>query len=275
MYEVKDGKGYGYIYLPKEYIGTNVAVVFKVKENDDVGALFGEEYYNEKYFVGEYGGIPFSTPDRKTEYWSYYNFEGEWTGAQYIMEAINEVFNPENMLDAGCGRGTFCAYGEDVGIKSLGIDFSEWAIEHPYPRAQGIIQLGDVRDIQFPDNSFDLVFASDICEHIFVDDIDKVISEFQRVSRKWVFYNIGGIVGEDEEPFGLKKGEKPPCKWQATAVAGHVNIRPCEGYWKKKVVNDKWQLRVDLVKKFRILVPKEVLTNWVCIIITEKKGAVI
>lgn len=31
IYDVKKGKGYGYVYLPKAYIGEKVAVIFKVK----------------------------------------------------------------------------------------------------------------------------------------------------------------------------------------------------------------------------------------------------
>lgn len=35
IYEVKEARGYGYVYLPKEYIGENVAVIFKVKEDNN------------------------------------------------------------------------------------------------------------------------------------------------------------------------------------------------------------------------------------------------
>jgi len=97
-----------------------------------------------------------------------------------------------------------------------------------------------------------------------------VIKEFQRISRKWIFYNIGSTMNKDEEHFVLKKGEIPPLKWQGTSISGHVNVRPCETYWKKKLVSSKWILRDDLVAKFRESVPKDVLANWLCIIITGK-----
>jgi len=231
--------------------------------------LFGPDYYDEEYFVGKKGGLAYITPNGKIKRWSYYNPDGEWLGAKPIMEAIKKLLNPKNMLDAGCGRGTFTAYAKDTGIEAVGIDFSHWAVEHPYPRAKGLIQWGDVRDIKFPDNSFDLVFASDIMEHIYEEDLEQVISELQRVSRKWIFYNIGSTMNNDEDYFVLKKGELPPVKWQSTAVAGHVNVRPCS-YWKRKLTNKNWILRDDLVEKFRELVPKDILTNWVCIIINEK-----
>jgi glycosyltransferase involved in cell wall biosynthesis len=232
--------------------------------------LFGPEYYSEEYFIGQKGGLSYITPNGKIAQWSYYNPDGEWLGAKPIMEAIKKILNPRNMLDVGCGRGTFCAYARDVGIDAIGIDFSPWAIEHPYPRARGLIQLGDVRNIEFPDQSFDLVFCTDIIEHIYEEDLDKTISEVQRVAKKWIFYNIGSTMNENGEHFVLRKGEVPPVKWQATAVAGHVNVRPCD-YWKRKLVNDEWVLRDDLVEKFRELVPKEALANWNCIIIVSKR----
>lgn len=230
-----------------------------------VGDAFGQEWYDEKYFAGKEGGKVYVSNGQFRK-WSYYNPSGEWLGAEPVMKAIKKLLNPRNMLSAGCGRGTFCAYAKDVGIEAVGIDFSWWALSHPYKRAKGLIQLGDVRDIKFPDNSFDMVFATDIMEHIYEEDLDKVISEFQRVSRKWIFYNIATTEGEE---FKLKKGKLPSAKWQATALAGHVNVRHLD-YWRQKLRNKNWILRDDLVQKFRSLVPSEVLKNWITIFITQK-----
>jgi len=231
--------------------------------------LFGSGHYDQEYYVGNKGGLSYISQDGKIKQWSYYNPDGEWTGCKPIMEAIKAVFNPENMLDCGCGRGTFCAYARDLGITSVGIDFSEWAINNPYPRAKGLTQLGDVRDIKFPDNSFDFVLCTDIMEHIFEEDLDKVIHELQRVSRKWIFYNIGSPMGEGQDHFVLKKGEVPPVKWQGTTVAGHVNVRP-PSYWRKRLSNKNWLLRDDAIQMFRCLVPADVLKNWICVIATSK-----
>jgi len=249
--------------VPNDYIKFwRILVALKSEE------IFHSEYYDGEYFVGEKGGLTFLTPDGVTQHWSYYNKEGEWLGCKPVVAAIKKIMSPKNMLDVGCGRGTFTGYAINEGIDVMGIDFSKWAIAHPYPQAKGFVQLGDVRSIQFTDNSFDLVFASDICEHVYEGDIDKVISEFQRVSKKWIFYNISTVPTVKEE-LVLQKGENPSLKWQQTAVQGHVNVRQCETYWKKKVVSERWQLRNDLVETFRELVPKDVLGNWVCIIITE------
>jgi SAM-dependent methyltransferase len=231
--------------------------------------LFGPQHYGEEYFVGKRGGLAYFKPNGTVAYWSYYNPDGSWEGAKPIMEAIKRLLRIESMLDVGCGRGVFTFYAKEAGIDAVGIDFSPWAVSNPYPKAKGLIQLGDVRDIRFPDKSFDLVFATDVMEHIYEEDLNKAISEIQRVARKHIFYNIGTVMREGDEYFVLKKGETPPEHWSGTAVSGHVNVRE-PSFWRKKLSNEKWVLRDDLVEKFRSLVPKDVLANWTTILITER-----
>lgn len=245
----------------------HMQVYMSITEGSD---RYGPDYYGEEYFVGSKGGLSYLTLDGEIKRWSYFNPDGEWKGAQPIMEAIKNVLNPGSMLDVGCGRGTFTAYAKKAGIDAVGVDFSPWAIEHPYPDAKWLVKVGDIRKLDFPDCSFDLVFCSDIMEHVYEEDLAKAVSEVQRVAKKWVFYNIGSTMSNDQEHFVLKKGEVPPVKWQGTCTAGHVNVRPCETYWKKRLVSMDWHLRDDLVEKFRMLVPKDVLANWHCVIITEK-----
>jgi len=233
--------------------------------NDIVGEIFDPEWYDEEYFVGSKGGKPYVSENGSIKRWSYYNPMGEWLGAEPIMKVMKKLLNPRNMLDAGCGRGTFCAYAKDVGIEAYGIDFSPWAVDNPYPRAKGLIELGDVRNMRFPDASYDLVFASDIMEHIYEEDLDKVISEFQRVARKWIFYNIS--VTEEGNRLVLERGKLPT--YFSAAVPGHVTVMP-PSFWLQRLSNENWRLRDDLVKKFRRLVPQKIIQNWRLIIITEK-----
>lgn len=231
---------------------------------------FGQEYYDEQYFAGNHGGKKYTNSEGESKEWSYYNLDGEWTGAKYVIKGIKTILNPETMLSVGEGRGTFCAYARDAGIYPTGIDFSKWAVEHPYPRAIGLLELGDVRDLKFADNSFDLVFCSDIMEHIYIDDLPKAISEIQRVAKKWIFYNIGANMADDRNgDLIVEKNRLPPKNRLVTAVAGHVTVKS-EAWWKEKLSCEGWKFRDDLVMKFRELVPSIVLSNWKCIIIQEK-----
>ena len=255
--------------LAEQTSWSNVAKMHMNLYNKLVGEVCGPDWYDGEYFVGSEGGKAWLSENGFMKRWSYYNPTGEWLGAEPVMQVLKQLLNPKNMLSVGCGRGTFCAYAKDLGIDVTGIDFSKWAIEHPHPRARGLIQLGDIRNIQFPDRSFDLIFASDIMEHIYLDDLDKGISEIQRVSRRWVFYNIATI--EEGKGIILKRGELPPKEYQAITISGHVTVMPAT-FWRKRLAGKGWRLRDDLVEKFKGSVPPEVLTNWELIIITQRVG---
>lgn len=231
---------------------------------------FAQDYYDEAYFTGKSGGKNYISPTGEKKEWSYYNPEGEWLGAEPIMKAIKTILNPENMLSVGEGRGTFCAYAKNQGIIAAGIDFSKWAVEHPYHGAKGLVDLGDVRDLKFVDASFDLVFASDIMEHIYMDDLPNAISEIQRVAKKWIFYNIGAsMMGDKMDELVIAKNSLPPKDRLTTSVAGHVCVKP-ESWWREKLGGNGWKFRDDLVAEFRRIVPSDALLNWKCVLIVER-----
>lgn len=231
---------------------------------------FRQEYYDEEYFAGRQGGKSYAGAEGDEKKWSYFNPDGEWLGAEYVIKGIKTILNPGNMLSVGEGRGTFLAYAQDQGIISTGIDFSKWAVEHPYPRAKGLLEVGDVRDLKFDDKSFELVFCSDIMEHVYLDDLPKAISEIQRVAKKWIFYNIGASMADDTNgDLIVEKNRLPPKERLVTTVAGHVTVKSCE-WWKEKLACDGWVFRDDLVAEFRKIVPTLVLSNWKCIILMEK-----
>jgi ubiquinone/menaquinone biosynthesis C-methylase UbiE len=56
--------------------------------------------------------------------------------------------------------------------------------------AKGYVEPGILTNLPYEDNSFDLVFSSDVLEHIHPEEADIVISELIRVSRRHVFMSI-------------------------------------------------------------------------------------
>lgn len=241
---------------------------------------FTGSYYDEEYFAGEKGGKSYKTANGKTQKWSYFNPSGEWTGCKQIVAAWKKIFNPENLLDVGCGRGQIIAYARDIDIEAEGFDFSEWAIgdEGRYKRTKS--EWSKHHDATekwpYPDNSFDLVVALDLLEHIYADDIDFVISESHRVACKWVFLQIavsgtGGLQGRDEQGYLLEKNETVPIGLEGCAVAGHVTVMP-ESFWIDRIDFDDMFLRRDLKEYFISLVSNDVIKNWLLnsILIYEK-----
>ncbi|MDD5510741.1 MAG: methyltransferase domain-containing protein [Dehalococcoidales bacterium] len=230
-----------------------------------MGQVYGPAYYDEEYFVGS-GGGKVHTPDQDNGRWSYYNTTGEWLGAEDVMLAIRDVLTPDRVLDVGCGRGTFVGWGSKLGMAIRGIDFSPWAVQHPYPGATGLVEYGNAVDIPYPSKSVDLVLAFDLLEHIYEDELATVIGELERVSSKYVMYNIA--VCEAGQEYSLRKDQLPDKEQMVTAVPGHVHMETQE-YWERVLTASGGKLRYDLVERFRGMVPPEVLGNWKCIIVVE------
>lgn len=132
------------------------------------------------------------------------------TGGEHITELSVERANPEEMagqlmesehrgrywwaaqlakerkvLDAGCGTG----YGTEIltaaGAESVvGIDISHEAIDYARSSFEGALSrfvLGDLRELPFGDDTFDLVVCFEVIEH--VEEQQRVIGELHRVLR--------------------------------------------------------------------------------------------
>jgi ubiquinone/menaquinone biosynthesis C-methylase UbiE len=87
----------------------------------------------------------------------------------------------DRALDLGCGDGRFTAELAGAGATVLGVDVAEAALERARARNPGLdFQLVETdADLPLADNSFDLVWASEVIEHI--SDTARWLSEVRRV----------------------------------------------------------------------------------------------
>ncbi len=109
------------------------------------------------------------------------------------------------LLDVGCGDGVLLyllkkTFGQNIEL--FGIDSSEEAImiaRKQIPEAHFI--CGDVYQIKFPENHFDIVVSSDVIEHVLYPK--KMLAEIQRVTKKNAFVSIGTPIRFTEYPIDL------------------------------------------------------------------------
>jgi ubiquinone/menaquinone biosynthesis C-methylase UbiE len=247
---------------------------------------FDAQYYDNLYYADP-KGKEFHRPNGHIDYWGYRNATGEWLGADIIAKAWKEIFKLEKCdtdsglckaCDIGCGRGQFVCALRNIRVEAWGFDFSQWAIDNKYKGCQDgwIIRYDatDPRGWPYGNNSFDLTIALDFFEHLYIDDIDFIIREMYRVSKRFVFLQIavcgtGGLQGNAGfNGYVLKKGEKIPIEFESMAVAGHVTV--CRKEWWINKLNEvmnlkgyKFIYRDDLVGEFVKIVPGNVIENWV------------
>jgi SAM-dependent methyltransferase len=92
-----------------------------------------------------------------------------------------ELKPEDRLLDLGCGAGEFTAIASDLGAEAVGVEVAQSALE----RARGRHPQIDFRFAQIDgplsleDNSFDVVWASEVIEH--VADTARWLSEIRRV----------------------------------------------------------------------------------------------
>jgi len=212
--------------------------------------------YNDKYFSdGIYGN---------------YNTQ-IWMPVYDVMAAIGKITNANNALDIGAATGHFTDGGLEAGINVIGVDISEWAVNHPITeRLKDKLIVGDItKGLPFEDNSFDLVYSFDLMEHIYIEDMYKTFSEIVRVSNKYIILLISqsfDVLRRDA--YTVMKDEI------ITDPSGHVTVQP-PIWWYKFFMdfndsNCKVKLRMDLECKFRTLISHMYLQNWTFLVVLEK-----
>ena len=86
-----------------------------------------------------------------------------------------------SVLDLGCGNGVFTQRLGQGANSITGLDFSAHLLkQNTHDRRV----CGDASSLPFPDRAFDLVFEANLLHH--VTDVGAVISEMNRVSRRYV-----------------------------------------------------------------------------------------
>lgn len=106
-----------------------------------------------------------------------------------ILNCIKELSSNRSflILDLGCADGWFLEKLDENGFapRYVGIDFSIQNLRKASIKKNGSWVLGDVTNLPFRTNSFDLVICSEVIEHLL--DPEKCITESERIVR---FYAI-------------------------------------------------------------------------------------
>lgn len=106
-----------------------------------------------------------------------YDERKRWAAYWYQIDAIRRC-SPSNILEIGPGSGTVTLYAKhQLGIPTVTFDCDP---------ASGADLIGDVRNIHshVPDQTFDLVTAFQVLEHVPFEDLSPTLSQISAISRR-------------------------------------------------------------------------------------------
>jgi SAM-dependent methyltransferase len=100
---------------------------------------------------------------------------------QSLVEKISTTLKLQRILDVGCGTGAnlkmLAAFGN-----AEGVDISPQAVDFCHERGLDSVKLGAIEQLPYDDDSFELVTALDVIEHL--DDDIAGLREMRRVLRR-------------------------------------------------------------------------------------------
>lgn len=127
-----------------------------------------------------------NTPEKQRENWNLFYSENlrPWRGVGKLPGL--EVKNGDSALDIGCGNGKTVAALLERGALVTGLDFSEKAVETCKilfgDKASFVVS--DCLRLPFPDESFDIITAVHVFEHLDSKMLEIAVAESKRVLKK-------------------------------------------------------------------------------------------
>jgi len=100
-----------------------------------------------------------------------------------LFVSTGKIKSADKVLELGCGTGLFTRkVHAATGASIIATDLSEELLQEARKKfPEGDFRVADAMNLDFPDNSFDVVFGSSIIHHL---DMDKSLQEIFRVLNK-------------------------------------------------------------------------------------------
>ena len=123
--------------------------------------------------------------DRRICYGGYSYIPGRWEKLARVLTAHYQLSPEATILDIGCGKG-YLLYDFLKVLpysKVFGLDKSKYAIANSKEEIKKNITLGCATNLPWPDNHFDLVISINTLHNLHAFDLEKGLSEMERVGK--------------------------------------------------------------------------------------------
>lgn len=134
------------------------------------------EHYDEEYFASDW-----RDGDNRYDLETRRRIEGR------NPELIKEVFEPERVLDLGCGPGFLMQLLYELGVDVTGVDYAEASRTLAPPDMRDRIAIASVTDPGVEPRAFDLVICREVLEHMTVLEVCQTVGEICRASSRFAY----------------------------------------------------------------------------------------
>lgn len=161
--------------------------------------VYGGDYFGDGYDPLERMGLS-----------GYERYARDTSNADVAAYMVWRFFAPDRTLDAGCALGFVVEALTELGVDANGVDYSEWAVEHPAPGASGRLQWANLcGTLPHKPRSFDVVTALETLEHLPPEDVPAAVRNLALATRGYVVATIPSFGRNDHGPDGFLEGKVP------------------------------------------------------------------
>lgn len=238
-----------------------------------------EKHYDESYFYAErHGGKKYEERGGGSEKQFGYFGGGLWNYQGLFDRLVELLGRPRSVLDIGSGTGGFPLTINRNGVKTLGLEFSEYAVTHGPPGARKYLKKWDLEDTPWPvdQEQYDWVTAIDLFEHLLEDRVEDIVRETKKRAKRYIIAKIC-TAQNPSEVWAADRGTYREIMDQAKregydwlTASGHVNSQLPQ-YWVNLFEDEEWEYRKDLANSFRVR-GLRLPQDWRTTLIMERRG---
>ena len=137
----------------------------------------GSGHYDAEYFTGDWRDAG-----------NNYNLETRRQIEAQNPQLIKEVFQPQKVLDLGCGPGALMHLLWEIGVDVDGIDFAQSSRELATPQVRDRIAVGHVTDQTLKaGGAYDLLVCREVLEHLTVLQVKHAVANMVRMTSRYIY----------------------------------------------------------------------------------------
>lgn len=158
----------------------------KTEKDREIARKFGREFFDG---------------DRRHGYGGFNYLPRFWQPVVPTLQQHFDLAAGSSLLDVGCAKGFMLHDLAQLipGIVVKGVDVSEYAITNAIEDMKPHVQVGDARELPFPDKSFDVVISINTVHNLDRAECAQALREIERVARGKAYITVDAYHDDEEK----------------------------------------------------------------------------